>query len=253
MKKPILAFLLGVLVASAAGYLATRAALYVGVDAEQTRRIEAIARDYILENPEVLVQALRVLQDRRRLADQTRNRATLAAKRDELVADPAAPVSGNRDGNVTVVEFFDYNCPYCKAVYPRIAQLLAEDDQIRFVYKEWPILGPVSELAAKLALAIWKRDPGRYEAFHAALLSAKGRLTQDSVFEIAQGLGFDIAQLKIEMDSPEIAADLARNKALASSLGITGTPAFVVGNNLVPGAASLAQMKALVERARNGG
>ena len=253
MQKPILAFLLGVLIASAAAYLATRAALYAGLDAEQTQRIEDITRDYILENPEVLVQAVRVLRDRRRLADQTRNRATLAAKRDELVADPAAPVGGNPDGNVTIVEFFDYNCPYCKAVYPRIARLLAEDDQIRLVYKEWPILGPVSELAAKVALAIWKRDPGRYEAFHAALLSAKGRLTRDAVFAAAQGLGFDVAQLKSEMQSPDIASDLARNKALAGSLGITGTPAFVVGDKLVPGAASLAQMKALVKRARNGG
>ena len=237
MKKPILGFLLGVLVASAAGFVATRTGLYAGFDAEQTRRIEEIARDYILRNPEVMVQAARILQDRRRLADQTRNRATLAAKRDELVADPAAPVGG----------------PYCKAVYPRIARLLAEDDQIRLVYKEWPILGPVSELAAKVALAIWKRDPGRYEAFHAALLSAKGRLTRDAVFAAAQGLGFDVAQLKSEMQSPDIASDLARNKALASSLGITGTPAFVVGERLVPGAVSLARMKALVERARDGG
>ncbi len=253
MKKPILAFLLGVLVASAAAFVATRAVLYAGFGAEQTRRIEAIARDYILENPEVLVQAARVLQDRRRLADQTRNRATLAAKRDELAADPAAPVGGNPDGNVTVVEFFDYNCPYCKAVYPRIAQLLAEDDQIRLVFKEWPILGPVSELAARMALAIWKQDPDKYEAFHAALLSVRGRLTRDAVFETAQGLGLDVERLKNEMDSPEIAADLTRNKALAGSLGITGTPAFVVGDSLVPGAASLAQMKALVERARDGG
>ena len=121
------------------------------------------------------------------------------------------------------------------------------------MYKEWPILGPVSELAAKVALAIWKRDPGRYEAFHAALLSAKGRLTRDAVFAAAQGLGFDVAQLKSEMQSPDIASDLARNKALASSLGITGTPAFVVGERLVPGAVSLARMKALVERARDGG
>ena len=253
MQKPILAFLLGVLIASAAAYLATRAALRAGLDAEQTQRIEDIARDYILENPEVLVQAVRVLRDRRQLADQTRNRATLAAKRDELAADPAAPVGGNPDGNVTVVEFFDYNCPYCKAVYPRIAQLLAEDDQIRFVYKEWPILGPVSELAAKMALAVWKQDPDKYEAFHAALLSVRGRLTEDAVFAAAQGLGLDVERLKSRMQAPEIAADLARNKALAGSLGITGTPAFVVGENLVPGAASLAQMKALVDRARNGG
>ncbi len=253
MQKPILAFLLGVLIASAAGFVATRAGLVAGLDTEPTQRIEAIARDYILENPEVLVQALRVLQDRRRLADQTRNRATLAAKRDELSADPAAPVGGNPDGNVTIVEFFDYNCPYCKAVYPRLAQLLAEDDQIRLVFKEWPILGPVSELAAKMALALWKQDPDNYQAFHAALLSVRGRLTQDAVFAAARGLGLDVERLKSEMESPEIAADLARNKALAGSLGITGTPAFVVGDRLVPGAASLAQMKALVERARNGG
>ncbi len=253
MRKPILVFLLGVLVASAAWFVATRAVLYAGFDAEQTRRIEEIARDYLLENPEVLVQAARVLRDRRRLADQTRNRATLAAKRDELAADPAAPVGGNPDGNITIVEFFDYNCPYCKAVYPRLVQLLAEDDQIRLVFKEWPILGPVSELAAKMALAIWKQEPDKYQAFHAALLSAKGRLTREVVFATAKRLGHDVERLKSQMQAPEIAADLARNKALAGSLGITGTPAFVVGDNLVPGAASLAQMKALVERARNGG
>ncbi len=221
-------------------------------DPDQTKAIERIARDYILRNPEILVEALRVLEARQAVAEDERRRAVLAAKRDELENDPGSPIAGNPNGSPTIVEFFDYRCPYCKAVAPRLARLLKEDPQLRFVYKEWPILGPVSEYAAKVALAAHGQDQGKYRAFHDALMAIKGRLTEQMVFDTAGRLGLDVERLRREMNSPEIAAIINRNKLLADSLGITGTPAFVIGDTLVPGAASQAQLEALVNRARQG-
>jgi protein-disulfide isomerase len=222
-------------------------------DAEQTRAIERITREYILKNPEILIEAGKILEARRKVAEQERKRTALAANRDDLENDPGSPVGGHPEGSVTIVEFFDYRCPYCKAVAPRLARLLEQDRDIRFVYKEWPILGPASEYAANVALAAWKQDQSKYEAFHTALMTVKGQLTEDTVLQTARELGLDVDRLRSDMRSPEIVAIIDRNMALARSLGITGTPTFVIGDTLVPGAASLAQLKALVEQARQGG
>ena len=169
---------------------------------------------------------------------------------DEILNDPGSPVGWNRDGDVTIVEFFDYRCPYCRAVAPRLAQLKKEDRGIRYVYKEWPILGPASKVAARAALAAWKQ--GRYEEFHEALMTYPGQLTEKGVFKTAERVGIDVDRLRQDMEAPEIAQALARTQQLASALGITGTPAFVIGNELVPGAVSLEQLKLFVRRARKG-
>jgi protein-disulfide isomerase len=218
---------------------------------EETRAFEKVIRDYILANPEIVMDALKILDARKRASEAGQARQQLAARRDDILNDPGAPIGWNPDGDVTIVEFFDYRCPYCRAVMPRLAQLKKQDRGIRYIYKEWPILGPVSKVAARAALAAWKQ--GRYEEFHEALMTYPGKLTEKGVFETAERLGLDVDRLRADMEAPEIAESLARTQDLAKALGVTGTPAFVIGNELVPGAVSLDQLKATVRRARNGG
>jgi len=218
---------------------------------EERLAIEVIVRDYILSNPEIIVEALRGFEERQRLADVERAQRRITESRDDLQNDPSDPIGGNPDGDVTVVEFFDYQCPYCKVVAPRLTQLLQDDSDIRFVYKEWPILGPVSDIAARAALAA--RMQGDYVAFHDRLMTASGRLTEESIFRAAEELGFDIQQLRRDMAAPEIDEIIRRNRALADRLGISGTPAFVIGDVFVPGAIGLAELRALVEQSRRDG
>lgn len=219
-------------------------------DAEQEDAIERILRSYILSNPKILLKALQDLEKRRRQADARQSQQRIATNRDELLSDPASPVGGNPEGDVTVVEFFDYNCPYCKSVAPRLAKLLESDGNIRFVYKEWPILGPASEVAARAALAA--RKQGKYETFHRRLMNLKGGLAVEVILDAAKSVGLDLARLEKDMASAEISEIIGRTRKLADSLGITGTPAFVIGDVLVPGAVKLADLKALVAQARGG-
>ena len=218
---------------------------------EETRAFEKIIRDYILANPEIITDALKILDARKRVSDAKQARQQLAARRDVIQNDPGSPVGWNPDGDVTIVEFFDYRCPYCRAVVPQLAQLKKQDRGIRYVYKEWPILGPISKVAARAALAAWKQ--GRYEEYHEALMTYPGKLTEKGVFETAERLGLDVDRLREDMEAPEIAASLARTQGLAKALGVTGTPAFVIGNELLPGAVNLDRLKAAVRRARKGG
>ncbi|MEX0696252.1 MAG: DsbA family protein [Dongiaceae bacterium] len=197
------------------------------------------------------LDALRALERRPRHLDPTQFRRQVAAHRDELLHDPGSPVGGNRGGDVTVVEFFDYRCGYCIAMAPRLETLLEADHGLRFVYKEWPILGPMSEFAARAALAA--RRQGRYEDFHSALMRLRGRLTEATVFNAARRLGLDPERLRADMKSPEIDRVLRDNRALAAELGITGTPAFVIGDRLVPGAVPLGELKAVIAAARSAG
>ena len=215
---------------------------------EERQAFESIIRDYLLKNPEVVLDVLSILRERQRLASAQQSRQQLANRRDDLLNDPDSPVGGNPEGDVTIVEFFDYRCPYCRTVAPRLAQLMKEDREIRFVYKEWPILGPVSVIAAKAALA--SREQGLYEEYHKALMTYPGQLTEDKVFQLGDRVGLDESRLRQDMEAPEIEDSLARIRALAAALGITGTPAFVIGDQLVPGAASLSDLRALVKRAR---
>ncbi len=220
-------------------------------DLEETSEIERIVGDYIRNNPEIVVDALRQLELRQRQAEAQEVERQIALNSEALLNDPGSPVGGNPNGDVTVVEFFDYRCPYCKAVSPSLSQLLEDDGNIRFVYKEWPILGPVSVTAARVALAARKQD--MYEEFHERLMGVSGQLSEVMIFDIAADLGLDIDRLREDMDSPDIENMLRRNATLADSLKITGTPAFVIGDVLVPGALELSDLKALVEQARTDG
>lgn len=218
-------------------------------DAERTA-IEDVVRDYILEHPEIIMEAVQRLQERQQAAEAERQSRELATRGAELFNDPADPVGGNPDGDVTVVEFFDYQCGYCKQVHPALNRLIADDDRVRVVYKEFPILGPASLTAAKAALA--SRAQGKYVAFHDALMAHRGPLDTDRILAIAEDVGLDTQKLKTDMDAPEVAEIITANLRLAEALNIRGTPAFVVGDQLVPGAIGLDALKELVDEARDG-
>ena len=149
---------------------------------------------------------------------------------------------------MTIVEFFDYRCPYCKQVLPSLQALLKEDQKLRFLYKEMPVLGPQSVTAAHAALAAERQ--GKYEAFHNAMMATKGQITDETVYKVAGSVGLDVERLKQDMSAPEIGQALKTNLALADALNIRGTPGFIVGNHIVPGAIDLDALRNMVAEAR---
>ena len=211
-------------------------------------QVEQIVREYLLNNPEIIIEAVQGLEEKQRREAERERGAALVAKRDQFINDPDAPVGGNPQGDVTVVEFFDYRCPYCKQMAPALTELLKTDTKLRFVFKELPILGPDSVVAARAALAAHKQ--GKYVVMHDRLLRHRGGFDEQTIARIAGEIGLDVARLKADMEKPEIAAMLDRNRQLARDLAITGTPAFIVGDKVVPGAVDLQALKNLVADAR---
>jgi len=210
--------------------------------------IEEIVRDYLLRHPEVILEALQRAEQQQREAARRQTRETIVARRPELLQDAESPVGGNPTGDVTVVEFFDYRCPHCKRMAPVVKALLASDPGVRLVYKELPILGEESLVAARGALAAAMQ--GRYVDAHDRLMSEAGPLTAARVVSLLAALGLDEARLRADMDSPDLAGRFRRILALAQALGVDGTPAFVVGGELVVGAVDLETLRGLVTRAR---
>jgi len=217
---------------------------------EKVQEFEALIRDYILKHPEVIIESMRVLQAKEKAMTENRAKKMLVSRRNEIVNDPTSPVGGNPNGNVTVVEFFDYRCGYCKRVFPDLQKLIRDDGNIRYVYKEFPILGPQSLFASRAALAAWKLDQKKYHLFHNAMMASKGNLTEAKTMKFAVSVGFDEKTLRDGMADPAIEATLKKNFQLAKDLNINGTPAFVIGNELVPGAVSLEALQQLVAAAR---
>lgn len=205
----------------------------------------------ILDNPEVVMQAIEILRERSETEEAGRIRAVLEGQRELLINDPNAPVLGNPDGDVTIIEFFDYNCPYCKQARNAVADLIDGDANVRVVYREWPILGEGSVFAARAALAARKQD--LYAVFHEALMSHQGRLTEASVMHVARRVGLDTDRLRVDMSAPDVSTHIDTSRVLAQSLSFTGTPAFIVGDALVPGLVTVDQLQALVRDAREAG
>ncbi len=210
---------------------------------------ERRVRDYLLEHPEVILEAMERYQERRRTAEQGEAQAILKARADEVFRDPQSPVGGNPDGDVTLVEFFDYNCPYCRRVGPIMITAEAADAKLRVVYKEFPILGPNSVFAARAALAAHRQ--GKYVAFHNALMAVEGVADRDKVLQVATQLGLDLDRLKRDMDDPVIQRMISKNLALAQALRINGTPSFVAGDQIVRGAIELKALQALIQQGRD--
>jgi protein-disulfide isomerase len=217
----------------------------------QKSAFEQIIHDYILQHPEVVIEALQSAEDKMKAQGEERARAAVVERRQELLEDPTAPVAGNPKGDVTIVEFFDYRCPYCKQVEPALEALLKEDRQLRIVYKELPILGKDSVYATRAALAA--RKQAKYDKFHAAMMAAKGQIDEKIILQVAASTGLDVERLKSDMNASEIDDVIKRNYDLAQALDIHGTPAFVIGGELVPGAIDIATMKQKIAAARKSG
>ncbi len=222
-----------------------------GLSADMPRdEFERRVRAYLLDNPEVIAEAAQRLQARRRAAERSEVQAVLKARADEIFHDPASPIGGNPEGDVTLVEFFDYNCPYCRRVAPVMIEAEDADPNLRIVYKEFPILGPNSVFAARAALAA--HGQGRYVAFHKALMQADGVADEETVLAAAAEVGLDLERLEADMKDPAIEAAIERNLALARALRITGTPGFVVGDRVLRGATDLRTLRTLIRQARDG-
>lgn len=212
--------------------------------------VERIVKDYLLREPEVLYEALQELQRRRDSAEAQRVQAVIAERRQELVGQAGDPVLGDPKGDVTIVEFMDYRCGYCRSMAPALRALLEQDRRVRLVVKEFPILGPDSLTAARAALAA--RRQGRHGDLHWALYQAKD-LSEAAILALAKERGLDTERLVRDMRAPAIEQELERNRALAEALGISGTPSFVVGDTLIPGAAPVARLAELIAKARRTG
>jgi len=213
--------------------------------------IREIVREYLLENPDVVLEALREIERRTATEQDKERRNAMAALRSQIFSDPMTPVSGNLEGDVTVVEFFDYQCGYCKRMFPAMMSVMENDPNVRIVWKELPILGEVSRFAAEAAMAAAKQD--KYLEFHTAVMGHRGRLSEEVVLRRAQSVGIDVEQLQADMKSDEIKAYLDGNLELARSLNISGTPAMIIGDKLVPGAISNEQIVSIIEEVRAGG
>ena len=214
-------------------------------------RIKELAIEAIRENPEIVMEAVALLQARDAEAAEAQAQETLSSNRDALTDDPNAPVVGNPEGSVTVVEFFDYNCGFCRRAGPEVEALLAEDEDVRLVYREWPILSEGSVFGARAALAA--REQGKYEAMHDALMGSQARIEEESVMRIAAELDLDVEKLRRDMESEAVNAHLAATAELAEALGFSGTPSFVIGDTRVPGFVEKARLQEIVDEAREDG
>jgi protein-disulfide isomerase len=207
--------------------------------------VEKIVQDYIMNNPQAILDSVDNYQ--KKMAQQ-RQEEGLDRNRDEIFKDAGSPEIGNPKGDITVVEFFDYNCGYCKHVLPDIQALVKKDKNVRFVFKDFPILGPSSETAAKWALAAHKQN--KYFDFHRALMENKTPITDELLESIAAKTGMDVAAAKQAVGGPDIAMQIEKNRSLAENLGLTGTPAFIVGNDILRGAFPLAELEKKIAEQR---
>ena len=217
---------------------------------DERATFRAEIRAYLLENPEVLMEAIAVLDQREREAQVANDQALVASYADDLFDDGHSWVGGNPDGDITIVEFLDYRCGYCRRAHDEVAKLLEADGNIRWVVKEFPILGPDSVKAGKMALAAVQVDAEKFKTLSDGLMDYRGNLTEQVAYQIAAESGYDIAELKEVAASGEIDDRLNRNYQLARKLGLEGTPAFVVGTEIIRGYLPLEDMLAAVQEAR---
>jgi len=213
----------------------------------------AEVKAYLLENPEVLIEAMDVLTARQAELEAQNDAALLQKHAAEIFNDPASWVGGNPEGDITVVEFTDYRCGYCRKAYDEVAELVKSDGNIRFVVKEYPILGEESLISARFAIAV--RQVGGdalYDKAHDALIRMRGDPTPDTLGKLARDLGLDPASILTKMDSDEVAAVIAANRALGEQLQINGTPTFVINDTMVRGYVPLDGMREIVKAQREG-
>ncbi len=214
----------------------------------QKQEIGSIVHGYLMEHPEVLVEVMQELDKRQKAESESKASDAISKNADEIYKSAKDFVGGNVKGDVTIVEFFDYQCGYCRTAANQLQQATSDDGQVRVVFKEFPILGPGSVTASRAAIASIRQN--KYMPFHMALLHRKGPLTDDIVFEVAKDNGIDVTKLKKDMEDPSVMDTIKGNYELARTLQIEGTPAFIIGNELVPGAISADEIRKHINAAR---
>lgn len=221
---------------------------------EQRREIERIVKDYLLSNPELLQDVMNELEKRQASAEAEKHRASVKEHGTQLFSSPRQVTLGNPQGDVTVVEFFDYNCSYCKRAMNDMLELLKSDDKLKFVLKEFPVLGEGSIQAAQVAAAVRMQDKSgkKYLEFHQKLLGGRGQADRARALAAAKDAGLDMARLEKDMASEEVKATIEESFKLADALGLNGTPSYVVGTDVVVGAVGFNALKEKVNAARCG-
>jgi protein-disulfide isomerase len=220
----------------------------------QKSEIEAVIKDYLLKHPEVLEEAMRELEKRQSAAESAKAQKTIADNAKILFDSPRQVTLGNPKGDVTMVEFFDYNCGYCKRAMTDMMDLMKSDPNLRVVLKEFPVLGEASVQAAQVAIALNMQDKSgkKYLDFHQKLLSGRGAIDRTKAMAVAKEVGADMPRLEKDLASPEVKATLEETFKLAEPLGLNGTPSYVIGKDVVIGAVGLAELKGKINSARCG-
>lgn len=206
-------------------------------------QVKAIVAEYIADNPKAIMDAVNDYQRQQAQAQLDSQRESIRKFVKTFEEDTTSPMAGNPDGDVVVVEFFDYNCGYCKRAMDDVMTLLDEEKNIKFLFKEFPILSPSSETAARAALAVNKLDKTKYLDYHNALMRISGPITEDKLLEIAAGMGLEKDAVKTAMNGDDVSKMLEDDRNLGRELGIRGTPAFIVGDTIIPGAVGVEQLK----------
>lgn len=236
------------LLLAGAGLLFGGRAMAQSFSEAQRQEIVTILREALRRDPSILRDAFQAIQEAEERERSGAQRAAIAANREALFNDPESPVRGNPRGDVTIVEFFDVRCPYCKRLHGELAGLLRRDRELRIVMKDLPILGPQSVVAARALLAAQRQ--GKYVELFDALMSVRGEPTDAVIRAAAERLGIDHARMRREMEDPAIQRRIEANIALARALRIEGTPALVIGETLIPGVLPMAQLEQLIAEQR---
>lgn len=245
-----MSFFRTLLIALAIGALSLPASAESALTPAQKAEVEAVVRELLVKKePEIIIRAAEAAQAKMEKETAQKGEEAIGKNLDKLVNDPDSPVGGNPKGDVTIVQFFDYSCGYCKMAQGHVEKLLSEDKNVRLVYKDLPILGDGSVKMAEAGLA--SVSQGKYQAFHNALMKLQKRPTEADVMEVAKSVGLDVEKLKKDMTSEKIKKIIESNRALAEELGIRGTPSFVIGGKLYPGAMQIDLLRDAVAKVRS--
>lgn len=224
---------------------------FMGASAEgfTKEEIQDIVKETINENPSLIVEAFTKYRQEQQEAQQREQREMFLKNKDKVLKSDYSPTFGSdADDAVVVVEFFDYNCGYCKRAIDAVNTVIEEDNNVRFIFKELPILSPSSTMAAKYALAA--QEQGKYLEYHTALMKHQGQKDEKVLESLAKEIGLDVEKLKKDADSSKVQKELEENKQIASQIGVRGTPAFIIGDSITPGFIPLDQMQRLIEQAK---
>jgi len=218
---------------------------------DQRQQIEGIIKDYLIAHPEVVQEVLAAVDKHQKDTEAQQQRATIRSNNATLFNSPHQVVLGNPNGKIEVVEFFDYNCGFCKHALPDMVKLIDTNHELKFVLKEFPVLGEGSVEAARVAVAARMQDPKKYMEFHQKLLGGRGAADKARALAVAKEVGYDMARIQRDVASEEVSTTIAEDMKLADALGVNGTPSYVVGEELVVGAVGFDELKKKIETLKN--